>query len=507
MKKIITALAAITTLISSGCSTDFLTVTPTTSITADEYYTTEARIYSALVAAYDPLQWFDYFYAYNPLNIISDIMGDDIYPGGANATDNEHWHLMHNFKATSNNVCSTVWTICYSGINRANLVVDNMSTVTDIDDETSARYVAEAYVLRAYYYTWLWKLWGNIPHYVHNPDEAPYLVDQLTADAVYELIIEDLDFALDGGALLTDVSSSQKGRVCESMAQMLKTEVVMYQNDSSRYEEIYLDMQSIINSYLYSLNGDFAEIWEDEGEWCAESIWEINYSDTNAERSWTYANGTGGTVLPALIGVNAMSGSSDYNSGWGFGTVNADLYALYNAADTRRDGGIFSISDYMVANPDVTYTPRYQDTGYFIKKYLPRVDGNSNMTYDVDLNYRNNLRIYRFAETLLNAAELSVRLGKGTEQGYLNTVRARAFGCETTELQSKGYYVEATLDNIIAERRLELYGEGKRYWDLVRTGLATTVLSSRGYTDSKKYLPIPSSEIDSAEGTLTQNNY
>jgi hypothetical protein len=57
-------------------------------------------------------------------------------------------------------------------------------------------------------------------------------------------------------------------------------------------------------------------------------------------------------------------------------------------------------------------------------------------------------------------------------------------------------------------------GEGKRYWDLIRTGKAASVLTpdeygyrTNAWTSNKKYLPIPQSEIDAAQGTLTQNNY
>ncbi|MFR9545376.1 MAG: RagB/SusD family nutrient uptake outer membrane protein [Rikenellaceae bacterium] len=506
MKKIIIALMALI-VATTSCSEDFLIVSSTTSILADDYYNSQERIYSALVAAYDPLQWFDYFYSFTPLNVMSDIMSDDVYPGGSSATDNEFWHLMHGFKATAENVCSTVWTICYSGINRANIVVDKIDGVEDIDSETKAQYIAEAVTLRAYYYSILWKFWGNIPHYTENPDVEPFLVDQLSADEVYELIIVDLDFVIEGDVLMTDVSAANKGHVCRAMAQMLKAEVVMYQNDDSRYSEALADMEEIIGTNIYSLYGDFASLWEEEGEWCSESIWEVNYSDVNCERSWSWANGTGGTVTPVLLGINGLSGSSDYNAGWGFGTVREELYLSYDENDTRRDGGILSFAKYEAENPGVSYTARYQDTGYFLLKYLPRADGNANCSVDVDLNYNNNLRIYRYAETLLNAAELSLRTGGSNAQTYLNEVRARAFDCEVSELSSKGYYLTATLDNIIAERRLELYGEGKRYWDLIRTGSATTLLADRGYTDSKKYLPIPSSEIDSAAGTLTQNNY
>ena len=74
--------------------------------------------------------------------------------------------------------------------------------------------------------------------------------------------------------------------------------------------------------------------------------------------------------------------------------------------------------------------------------------------------------------------------------------------------------IDASIDNVIEERHLEFVGEGKRYWDLVRTGLATSVLVPDAYgyrtnawTASKKYIPIAQAEIDAAQGTLVQNNY
>ena len=72
----------------------------------------------------------------------------------------------------------------------------------------------------------------------------------------------------------------------------------------------------------------------------------------------------------------------------------------------------------------------------------------------------------------------------------------------------------ATIDNIIAERDLEFMGEGKRYWDLVRTGKAASVLvpDADGYrkntwSEARKYVPIPQAEIDAAGGGLVQHNY
>ena len=90
-------------------------------------------------------------------------------------------------------------------------------------------------------------------------------------------------------------------------------------------------------------------------------------------------------------------------------------------------------------------------------------------------------------------------------QAYLDEVRARAFGVEVENL---GVHAKpVTLENLLDEYRYEFAMEGHRFFDLVRFDKAQEVLGTKGYTASKRYLPIPQSEIDRAEGTLKQNTY
>lgn len=485
----------------TSCSEDFLNVDSPNKVTVDEYYTTEERIYEALVAAYDPLQWFDYaFGQYNPILIMSDIMADDVWVGGADRTDNQFWHLMANYEALSTQVMTTSWTTCYSGVNRSNNVIYYMDGVKDISAKNKALYLAEAKVLRAYYYTLLWKFWGNIPYYTKNL-EMPYIQPQSTADDVYKGIVADLEDAIANGGLPMRAEEADYGHVTLAMAYMLYTEVVMYQNDNSRYNTALSYMEEIINSTKYDLATDYASIWTEEGEWNIESIWEITYKHEGAGRSWDHAQTSGGTVLPRLISPKDWADGTDgRDNGWGFEPVRKETYDMYAAGDVRRDATIYDASA-------KSYKPRYQDTGYFLDKYMARTGYNAGQIADADLNYGNNLRIYRFSETLLNAAELLVRgaSGKGDAKTYLNKVHQRAGLTDE---------VAATEENILQERRLEFVGEGKRYWDLIRTGKAAQVLvpdeygyRTNSWTASKKYLPIPQGEIDAAQGTLTQNNY
>ena len=488
----------------TSCTTDFLNMDPPSQVSIEEYYNSDARIFEALVAAYDPLKWIDYAWGqYTHIGFVSDVMSDDVYVGGENQHDCIYLHRMFNYNALPTSVVSDLWTTFYSGVNRANVVLENIENVKDISDEKRALYSAEAKVLRSFYYTWLWKLWGNIPYYEKNLS-FPYVHEQSKADDVYTGIVTALEDAIDNGGLDIRTSAQWYGRVSKAMAYMLYAEVVMYQQDESRYPKALAYMEEIIESRKYSLVNDFASIWEEAGEWNSESIFEINYVSVAGKRAWDAAIAAGGSVYPKLIGIDNLGGSPHYEGGWGFEPVREEAYQMYDASDKRRDGSILNFADY-AASTGATYKGRYQDTGYFLRKYLPRVGGNTGNTGAADMNYNNNFRVYRYAETLLYASELLARgtSGKGTAQGYLNEVRSRA-GLSP---------IAPTVDNIIQERRLEFVGEGKRYWDLIRSGKAATVLvpdgkyRTKSWTPNKKYLPIPQSDIDAAQGLLTQNNY
>ena len=492
--------ALATAIFTTGCSDSFLEVENPTGEPLEEYYTTDAHIQEALAAAYDPLHWPDWgLNQYNALNIDAEIMGDDFWVGGANSADMQNWHMLFNYSGDENNTLSSLWTVDYSGIKRCNDVLKYLGWATDVSEENMKSYEMQARCLRVFYYNMLWHYFGNVPFYLENLETPPYTAPQYTADEVYNELIVELEAVIESNVLPMRWETSQSGRVSQAMAWMMYAEMVMYQNDENRYAKALQGMQAIISSGQYSLNPSFANIWEESGEWCAESIFEINYEDGNNERGWSSPLAVGGTVLPTLIAPNSWPGGDGWNSGsdgWGFMPVRLETYDMYTEGDVRRDATCWDVRG-------VEYTERYQDTHIWLAKYRPFSENNADAGFDNNLNYNNNYRYYRYAETLLNAAELMLRTGSGDASSLLNQVRNRA-GLEN---------VTATIDNVIEERHLEFVGEGKRYWDLVRTGLAASVLvpDSYGYrtkawTSNKKYIPIAQSEIDAALGTLEQNS-
>jgi hypothetical protein len=117
-------------------------------------------------------------------------------------------------------------------------------------------------------------------------------------------------------------------------------------------------------------------------------------------------------------------------------------------------------------------------------------------------------RLMRYADVLLMAAEALNENNKQVDAlQRLNEVRARARGGNALILPDIVELNKDLLrDIIINERRHELALEGQRFWDLVRTSKAATVLGPLGYVDKYKLLPIPQSQIDLSKGRLTQND-
>lgn len=525
---VLNTLAAFATLASlTACGDDFLTEEPASSVVIDGYYESNSRILESAIAAYDPMQWFDYFDGWAPLSLTWDCLADDIYVGGGSTSDQGQLHLISQYRSDASNNISGLWTACYSGINRSIRLIDNAEASSLISEEQRKGYVAEGRALRSWYYSVLWKTWGNVPYYEENLSE-PYLAKQLTADEIYQKIAADLEQVLEMNVLPMRQAAGLEGRMTQAAVAMTYADVVMLQADQSRYAKALKYMEDIIGSTQYDLVSA-QELWDVTNECNDEIIMDINYVAAGGKRGWGDAQASGGTVLPAMIGIDGFTSdepSPEFQGGWGFCTVSKEVYDDYEATDLRRDQGILNMDAYIkdkaAQGYTVSYGGRYQNTGYFLRKYLPRPGGNSGCAGDADLNWDYNLHIYRFAETLLNAAELAQQTGDATKaQTYYDRVRTRA-GVPSRE---------ASIDNILDERRLEFVGEGKRYFDLVRSGKAAQTLTAGGgkllqdketmtwggqaiperttWTPTKRYLQIPQGEIEATaskgEFTIVQN--
>lgn len=140
--------------------------------------------------------------------------------------------------------------------------------------ELRDRYVAEAHFLRVFYYFQLWRFFGYIPYYETNLGlDDITTVPQLQPDEVYAKLIEDLDNNVIG-KLPKVVPANEKGRATNGAAIAMKARIVLYQNDDTKMKEIASQLKELITdpAYQYDLIPDYKVLFDDEYEWCKESV-------------------------------------------------------------------------------------------------------------------------------------------------------------------------------------------------------------------------------------------
>jgi hypothetical protein len=175
-----------------------------------------------------------------------------------------------------------------------------------------------------------------------------------------------------------------------------------------------------------------------------------------------------------------------------------DFYNSYHPQDLRRDATILNIEEF-AASTGATYSEGYNHTGYFNNKYIPRAGESGGQ---IELNYLTNYRIIRYSDVLLMAAEANNRGGINDDLAlfYLNQVRIRAF--DDDEFMLNNLTGSNLTEAIWEERKFELAMEGHRFFDLVRTNQASSVIP--GFVEGKhEVFPIPQQEVDISG--LTQN--
>ena len=486
MKNIIYKLFIVSTLTFGIVSCDEFVdyeASETYNIVADDYFKSSNDYEAALVGVYDVTQWTLYNF------MIGEIASENSLCGGESATDviglQKIDDMIHD---AENDQLTRIWQYMYEGINRANYMVENKDKM---DFPRKAELYGEVHFLRAFFYFELTKIFGDVPLFTKSRLTAgdSGTLSRSPQSEVYALIESDLQAAI--AAL--PLSKSTNGRATSLTAHALLGKVYLFQD---KFDEAAGILEPLIG--LYSLPADPQSTFLKGGENGAESVYEIQHSKNSNWWAWDYVpQGTEGNFGVIHHGIRGYSGPL-YSSGWSFNVPTQDLVDAYSAGDKRKDVSILDIEAW-AASTGAKYTTGYEHTGYFNNKYIPRA-GESQAQQE--LNYETNFRYIRYADVLLMAAEANNRATASNDtkaQNYLNQVRARAYGNNSNASSSTG---STLTQEIWDERRLELAGEGHRFYDLVRTGQAAAEIS--GFVAGKhEVFPIPQTEIDVSN--LTQN--
>jgi hypothetical protein len=474
----------VTSFFAVSCGDDFVQEARLYSIDSETYFNTEEEYNKALIAAYDLLQS-------SYVNVLmGEIASDNTLSGGESATDVIGYQQVDDMTHTSqNSEIRNVWNFMFAGVQRANYILEFKDK---IDFQGKNKIIAEARFLRAYYHFELVKWFGGIPlkgdaRFKLGDEKS---IPRSSVTDVYKSIEDDLKLAIED----LPIVASQTGRVTKGAAQALLGKAYLFQN---KFLEASNVLDPLITAANYSLVSNYNTIFENSGENGAESVFEIQYTDAEGA-GFGCLQCSEGNVAVGFSGIRNYNGPL-FDSGFSFNVPTQAAYNAYEIGDNRRDVAILNIVTFAAAN-NATYGIGYKHTGFFNRKYLPR-KGDQNLG-DQNLTNPNNYRSIRYADVLLMAAEAFNRGGISDVKArtYLNLIRRRAFGDLNHDISSSG---AALTDFILAERRLELMGEGHRFFDLVRTNKTQAIT---GFTQGKNELfPIPIEEIQFSNGNWQQN--
>ncbi len=488
----------------SSCSSDFLNVPVQGAGTAA---TDPALAENLVTGAYNSLISGDAFGSGDTHGIAfistTNIISDDADKG---STPNDQVGIigeLDNFTHTPTNIfVGSIWSGHYSAIAKCNQALKALQSAV-VDEQIKNRWIGEVRFLRGYYYFNLVRYFGGVPAVLRVPESAEdankddTFQTRATVDEIYNIIIDDLQFAVDNTPLR---NATGKGRVNKGTAQAMLAKVYLYRKN---WQKVFDLTSEVVNSGQYSLLDSYEKIWRFEGNNSTESIFEI--------QTGTFNNtdfGVRGYCVWQGPRVGGKGGWTDL--GFGFCTPSRQFVNSYEPGDKRKDATVITIDD----------TGAHKGTILFDGYRIPSKDSIENYFYNYKAyhselktiepflgnrdNKQKNIHILRFADVLLMQAEASNELGNpGIAISNLNRLRSRA---GLPDSQASGG--QALREAIWKERRYELALEHDRFFDIVRQGKAGELMTAAGknfVSGKHELLPVPALQIELSGGRLTQN--
>lgn len=478
------ALCSVSLMLMLGCSKDFLEVESRENIAAvdsDENFT-PVEFVNGVYGMFT-----EWPYAFSYLGI-TEIISDNADKGSSPTDTGGDKNLLDNltFTSTAGSI-RAMWEHWYKTIGRANYSIAYTRSFGLQDQELEDRLVGEAKFLRAFTYFYLVRAFGDVPiqgeiEFVNGEPVIDPEADLSVRDPkeeVYAYIEQDLLDAIEALPTKSEYSSENLGRVTKGAARALLAKVHLYQEE---WEEALKYANAVVNSGEYSLNPDYAEIWRESSENGVESIFEIQ------ARGEAIAHG-----VQQYSTTQGARGTSGW--GWGFNTPSENLLNAFEAEgdEIRKNATIIFAGETLWDGREVSESvenPMYNEKAYSSAN-AGAGDGDK------------NIRVLRLAEVYLIKAEAANELGMtDVAEAALNKVRARVELEPITGLSQDALRLE-----IWNERRLELAFEHDRWFDLIRTGMASEALAADGkdFIEGKHELfPIPEAQLIQTP-TMQQN--
>lgn len=404
--------------------------------------------------------------------------------------DNGIWQQMYLHTWTSGqSFIHNTWTWLFRAVYKANFAIEKL---TEAGAPEAA--IAEAKVLRAYFYYLLMDGWGNVP-IVTSTQTLPEDVDQSDRTAVYDFVVGELEDNVD--QLVTTKGGTYYNRFNIWAGYMVLAKVYLnaqVYTGVAKNTEAIAALDKIITDGGFSLvssaqylsrgaDGLFGSSLNNN-----EVIFGIYIEATQAPRNIIGIRSLYGPHGQALFGIGTWNGA----------TVHQAFVNKYANDDIRKAQWLLGpqvVNGSEVANYQLnisSITSAGIQEGARNSKFLPVTPLNAESS-------SNDFPAYRYADVLLMKAEALVRNSQAAAaKDLLDEVRNRAGLAD--------FVGTVTLDELYDERGRELAWEGHRRQDMIRFGKFLLSHDFKAAPSDPKFLlfPLPQSALAS-NPALEQN--
>lgn len=438
-----------------SCGDDFTALGPISERNSQNFYQTQSDFEVAINGVLDGLQSNGTFGVNYVL--FMEMRADNGANGGGATGLAQSLENLDTFadQPTAGEINSS-WVASYRTIGAANTLLSRIDAADFNENAVKDQIKGEALFVRSLLYYHLAVIFGNVPleiEEVTNP--ATYKPNQVSASEVYTQIAADLTTA--EGLLPTT------GRISRYAAAALLGRVYLQAGDAG---SAVAPLQRVVASNQYDLV-PYADLWGPSNEGNQEILFEIEFVNGNVGEGSSY------TDMYTNMGLAGVGGGA----------------APQNVTDDFIDNAFEAGDARFAVNVDTVGAANN------VTKFNDAIT----VAFDSEVNWIE----LRYAEVLLNLAEA---LGEGpAAYGYINDVRNRHGGLAAIDGTTPGTFEE----KLLRERRVEFAFENKRWPDLLRYGVAKSVMSTHlGIPESqvKLLFPIPQTQIDVAPDDMSQNS-
>ncbi len=487
-------------LIFTSCKKDFLEPNPTDRLSEDNVWNSPSLIEGLLLDNYKSLSYGIYSQGgVGDDNQMLASLSDEvvsIYEGY------EGRIIFMNGQLNADNVENSRfnklgWRNQYYYVARANEFLNRINEVTVLDEDRKKALTGEMKMLRAYRYFNLLKHFGGVPLI-----DKPYTlgidyknIKRSSIEETINFIIREFDEAI----ALLPIEAVERGRINKSIAQALKSRVLLYvasplynaENNVAKWSDAAAAAKEVIDAGKYSLEMNLEKYRQMFVIYSPSSPEIIFAKETSILSSPEYGNS--GLNPPVSHGTTGAGGLSYFTPTQQMvdayemsnGKPISDMASGYNSQDPykNRDPRFYAFIyhhgaklnnrklDYSVDGTDRQFAVYGNPTGYNMRKFINETRFNADATAIINpgMNEATPWIHIRYAEILLNYAE-AINEAEGPVNAFepINLIRQRA-GMPDLPTNLSQSEMRQRISN---ERRIELAFEEHRYWDVRRWKIA-----------------------------------